>query len=203
MSAVRNVVFDFGGVLVEWKPEEILRTYYTDSARRDVVRRDVLQHPDWLEMDRGHLSEAQAIDRFAARVRCPREEMAGLMQLVRESLRPKAGTIEILDHLAADGVPLYALSNMSVEVFSWLHARYDFFGRFNGIVISAAVRLAKPDPAIFEHLATSLDITPAESLFIDDMAANVAAARGVGFAAVQFTSADALAAELVGRGLLA
>lgn len=62
MTPIRNVIFDFGGVLVEWQPEDILARRYADPARRAVARRQIFPHPDWIEMDRGNLVEALACE---------------------------------------------------------------------------------------------------------------------------------------------
>src|SRR6185503_11463888 len=72
---VRNVIFDFGGVLVNWQPEAIIAGFYAEVALRDALRTHVLQHDDWLEMDRGTFDEATVIRRFAARMRRPEAEL--------------------------------------------------------------------------------------------------------------------------------
>jgi HAD superfamily hydrolase (TIGR01509 family) len=201
VTRIRNVVFDFGGVLVEWQPERILAEVFPEPGQRDAVRRDVFQHPDWVEFDRGRLPEDEAVRRFAARAALEEDQMRALFVAIRHALRPKADTIAVLRGLAARRVPLYALSNMTTDVFGWLAARHDFFTLFNGIVVSGAVGLVKPEPEIYAHLAATHRIDPAESLFIDDMEANVAAARAAGYEALRFTAAEALAAELARRGL--
>ena len=65
-DCVRNVVFDFGGVLVRWQPREIIDAFYRDPLLRERLRQEVFQHPDWLEMDRGTLAEEAALDRLEA-----------------------------------------------------------------------------------------------------------------------------------------
>lgn len=201
MTRIRNVVFDFGGVLVEWQPERILAEVFPKPEHRDAVRRDVFQHPDWVEFDRGRLPEEEAVRRFAARAALDEDHMRALFEAIRHALRPKGDTITVLRGLAARDVPLYALSNMTTDVFGWLAARHDFFLLFKGIVVSGAVGLVKPEPAIYAHLAATHRIEPAESLFIDDMEINVAAARAAGFQALRFTDASTLASELALRGL--
>lgn len=201
MSHIHAVVFDFGGVLVEWRPEVILARHYADAARRERARREIFAHPDWLEVDRGTLADAQALERFAARTGEPVEAMVALLETVRGSLDPKPDSVALLRELVARRVPVYGLSNMSVPTFEWLRARHDFFGLFDGIVISAAIRLAKPDPAIFAHLCTTYGLAPEATLFIDDTEANVAAARALGFAALRFETGAGLAAELERLGL--
>src|SRR5262249_5702393 len=114
---VRNVIFDFGGVLVTWRPQEIINRFYEDAELRERVRREVFQHQDWIEMDRGTLDEEQAVPRFAARMQRPAEEMTALMRHVRDSLVPVPESFAIVRELESRNVPLYGLSNISVENF--------------------------------------------------------------------------------------
>jgi FMN phosphatase YigB (HAD superfamily) len=193
---IRNVIFDFGGVLVRWQPQAIIERFYPEGPLRERLSKAVFQHPDWIEMDRGSLDEEAAIERFAARMERPVAEMRALMQYVRESLTPLEGTIAILESLARQGVPLYGLSNMSAPTFAHLKARYGHWHLFRGIVISAEVRMVKPDPEIFEYISRRYDLTPAHTLFIDDHLPNVESARRHGFRTVHFADASSCRAEL-------
>jgi FMN phosphatase YigB (HAD superfamily) len=193
---IRNVIFDFGGVLVRWQPQEIIERFYPDAALRERLRQAVFQHPDWVEMDRGTLDEEAAIERFAARMQRPAAEMRALMQNVKESLTPLEGTLAILESLARQGVPLYGLSNMSAPTFAHLKARHGHWDLFRGIVISAEVRMVKPDPEIFEYISRRYDLTPTQTLFIDDHLPNVESARRHGFRTVHFADASSCRAEL-------
>ena len=85
---------------------------------------------------------------------------------------------------------------MPEPVFAHLQSRHDFFGLFDGIVVSAAVRLVKPDPAIYEHLRDHFAIDFAESVFIDDLPRNVESARQLGLAAIQFRGTEQVRQEL-------
>jgi len=201
MIRIRNVVFDFGGVLVDWQPDRILGARFPDPRQRDVVRREVFQHPDWVEFDRGRLSEADAVRHFAARASITEDDMRALFDAIRHALQPKPETIDVLRSLAARHVPLFALSNMTAEIYGWLAERNDFFSLFKGVVISGAVGMAKPEPGIYAHLADAHGLVPAESLFIDDMEANIVAARHAGFQAIQFTDARSLVVELERLGV--
>jgi HAD superfamily hydrolase (TIGR01509 family) len=91
-----------------------------------------------------------------------------------------------VEKLAAAGVRLYLLSNMPVSTFEHLRQHHEFFGHFTRLVISGAILLLKPEPAIYKHLVAETGIVPAESVFIDDLLKNVIAARECGFEAIQF-----------------
>jgi putative hydrolase of the HAD superfamily len=193
---IRNIIFDFGGVLVTWRPQEIIDAFYSEPELREAIRAHAFQHEDWLEMDRGTLDESTVIERFAARMGRPRSEMAALFEHVRASLKPIEPTVQLLGELRDRGYTLYGLSNMSEPIFAHLEARHEFFKLFDGIVVSAAVKLVKPEPAIYEHLRDRFAIDFAESVFIDDLARNVESARRLGLAAIQFEAAAQCRREL-------
>jgi len=193
---IRNVIFDLGGVLVTWRPQEIIDAFYADDALRAAVRERVFQHPDWVEMDRGMLDEPALVARFAERMDRPISEMAALLDHVRDSLRPLPASVALASSLRDRGLTLYALSNMSMPMFRHLESRYGFFGLFDGIVISGDVKLLKPEREIYEHLVSRFGVRAEETVFIDDLPRNVEAARDVGLEAIRFESLEQCAREL-------
>ena len=186
---MRNVIFDVGGVLLDWNPDRVLGSYYAEPAERTAMKEAIFLHADWLEVDRGVLTEAELLGRIARRVGRPVPELAGLFESVRESLQPKADTVALLQALARRGVPLYCLSNMPLESFTYLQRRFNFWELFRGIVISGEINLVKPQPEIFEYLLDRYDLSAADSVFIDDYPVNVEAAKALGLHAVLFKDA--------------
>ncbi len=195
-ARVRNVVFDFGGVLVAWRPQEIIDSFYAEPELREALRTHAFEHDDWLCMDRGTLDEPTVVSRCATRMARPEAELRALFDHVRAALVPIESTVALLHELRARGLKLYGLSNMSETVFAHLAGRHDFFGLFDGIVVSAKVKLLKPEAAIYEHLRDRFELDFAESVFIDDLARNVESARRVGLPAIQFTSTEQVRREL-------
>jgi putative hydrolase of the HAD superfamily len=194
---VRNVIFDFGGVLVSWRPQEIIDSFYAEQPLRDALRTHAFEHGDWLDMDRGTLDEASVARRCAARMARPESELTALFEHVRAALTPIEPTVALLRELRRrSDLKLYGLSNMSATIFAYLDRRHDFFKLFDGIVVSADVKLLKPEPAIYEHLRDRFDLDFAESVFIDDLERNVESARSVGLPAIQFRSTDQVRSEL-------
>ena len=115
----------------------------------------------------------------------------------RAELQPIAPTVALRRELRGrEGIKLYGLSNMSETIFEHLSGRHDFFDLFDGIVVSAAVKLLKPEPEIYEHLRDRFSLDFSESVFIDDLERNVESARGTGLPAIQFTSTDQVRREL-------
>lgn len=193
---IRNVVFDAGGVLLEWNPPQVIAELYPDPVTQAEIRRQIFEHPDWHEYDRGALTEATASQHFAKLSGRSPEEVLQLIRATCASLRPIDATITMLEQLAAAGVNLYLLSNMPLTTFDFLIKRDKFFAHFKQLVISGAILLLKPEPAIYKHLVEKTGIVPAESVFIDDLLRNVIAARESGLHAIQFRDPASCRAEL-------
>jgi 2-haloacid dehalogenase len=111
-----------------------------------------------------------------------------------------SGNVRVLEAIRAAGRPNYAITNFSREKFALARARFPFLARFDGTVVSAEERLLKPDPAIYRVLLDRYGLAAADCVFIDDSAANVAAARGLGMQAVHATPRLDLAAALAATG---
>jgi putative hydrolase of the HAD superfamily len=192
------VIFDFGGVLVSWRPQEIIDSFYPEPELREALRLHAFQHGDWLDMDRGTLDEASVVRRCAARMARPESELRALFDHVRAALTPIEPTVALLRELRERSeLKLYGLSNMSETIFAYLDGRHDFFKLFDGIVVSAAVKLLKPEPEIYEHLRDRFELDFGESVFIDDLERNVASARSVGLPAIRFESTAQVREELL------
>jgi putative hydrolase of the HAD superfamily len=192
------VIFDLGGVVLDWNPDTILEAFYDDIDARAAMKRDLFQHPDWLLMDRGVYSEADVIARLVERTGRPSSELIGLFGAVRSSLRPKRDTVALIERLAQQQVPLYCLSNMPASTFAYLKDSHAFWPHFRGIVISGEIQMMKPEPEIFEYLLRRYELTPGNTVFIDDLQPNVQAAKALGIHTVWFRDAMQCEKELDG-----
>lgn len=193
---LKNVIFDLGGVLIEWNPDRILDSYYTEPEVRAIMKAQMFQHADWLQLDRGTMNEAELVARLGVRTGRPAAELSGLFDAVRESLHAKPDTVTLLEKLHRRGVPLYCLSNISSDIFKYLRERHSFWGVFRGIVISGDLQIMKPEPEIFELLLNRYGMTAAQTVFIDDNASNIEAARAHGIHTVWFKNAGQCELEL-------
>jgi putative hydrolase of the HAD superfamily len=193
---IRNVVFDVGGVLLQWNPPAVVARLYPDPAEQALIRRQMFEHQDWHEFDRGTFDEAGASEHFARLSGRSAPEIRKLIQATRESLEPIPDSIQLVEDLAAAGVHLYLLSNMPVSTYEYLTPKFRFFSHFKHLVISGAILLIKPEPAIYKHLVEQTGIVPGESVFIDDLLTNVVAARESGLHAIQFRDPASCRAEL-------
>jgi 2-haloacid dehalogenase len=196
------VVFDLGGVLIDWNPRYLYRKLIADEAAMDDFLATVCT-PDWNEcQDAGrsfaeaaallkarHADQAHLIDAFGARFD---EMMAG----------PIAGSVDILGELRAAGVALYGLTNWSAETYPLALRRFDFLAWFRGVLVSGEVGVIKPDPRIYGLLLERFAIVPQEAVYIDDNPRNAAAATALGMHGIAFTDPESLRRELAALGLL-
>jgi 2-haloacid dehalogenase len=200
---VNTAVFDLGGVLVDWDPRYLLRKLmpHRETEMEELVR-DVLNASWNLERDKGD-SWAEAIDVLKAEHPRWSEVFDLYTQRWAETLGGShEDTVAVLRELRDGGVPLYALSNWSAEMFPHAEARFDWLTWFDGVVVSGRVGKVKPDREIFEHLIDAYGLRAEDLFFTDDHEANVIAARSYGIYAHHFRGAGGLRAALVEGGLL-
>jgi 2-haloacid dehalogenase len=200
---VKAVVFDIGGVLVDWDPRHLYRAYFDgDEALMEHFLENVCT-PAWnVEQDRG-----RPWDEAVALLTAEYPECRELIRAYRERWEDMvsdtiAGVPDIVWELKERGVPLYLLTNCAVDTFGLMRARFDVFSAFDGAVVSGAEGLLKPDPALFRRLIERFALDPAATLLIDDVPVNVAGAEAVGLRAHHFTGAAGLRSALEGMGVL-
>ncbi len=195
-TPIPNIIFDAGGVLVEWMPREIVREFSADPAVQAALMRDIFNHPEWVETDRGTLLLADAAKSFAARTQFSLAEVQALMRIIRNSLAPKRDTLALVAELKRAGRKVYCLSNMPHERYEYLRGKHDFWQMFDGIVISGYVKLVKPDREIYTYTLEKYQLTPETCVFIDDSRPNVEAAEKLGMRGVVFTDASTCREQL-------
>ena len=201
MVAVRNVVFDIGGVLLDWNPRHLYRELIDDPAEIEWFLENVCTSEWNSTLDAGR-SFDEACDELAAQ----HPEHADLVHAWKRQADMVAGeipgTAETVQQLRVRGVPLYLLTNMPSDVFAARLARYEVLHGFDGAVVSGDHGVLKPTRAIFDLLVASYELDPQETLFIDDSEPNVEGARAAGLQAHHFRGADELRRELTDLGLL-
>ncbi|MDR3670100.1 MAG: HAD family phosphatase [Holophaga sp.] len=198
----RAVMFDLGGVLIDWNPRYLYRPLFAEAEEMERFLAEVC-HAEWNRAIDAGRPLAEAIRERQREVpACA--ELIGLWgsrwaDMVQGEI---PGTVALLRELKELGLPLYALSNWSAETFPLARERFAFLAWFAAIVVSGEEGVAKPDPEIFERAIRRCGLDPARTAFIDDVPANVEAARALGFDAILFTGAGPLRRALVARGLL-
>jgi len=198
----KAVVFDLGNVLIAWDPHPaIARAVGPERAALFLADQD-FNFGAWnYQQDAGRSwDEAEAL----AVSSHPQWERAirGYRENFPESLIGAIeDTVQIVRELHAAGIPLFALTNWSEELFPQALRRFEFLGLFKDIVVSGTEAVAKPDPRIFTILQDRIGHRLADCVFIDDSPRNVAAAAATGLDAILFTDTGHLRADLAARGL--
>jgi putative hydrolase of the HAD superfamily len=198
---IRNIVFDIGNVVVRWSPEAVCEAAYGKDAATPEIVDAVFGDPLWPALNRGEVSVSDAMAQYALKLGWSDDFRDGFFGHLTESLIEVPGTIAMMDGLQADGYQLYALTDNVHEIMAYLRARYDFWAKFTGVVNSAELGTIKPDPAIYHHLLNTYDLVPEETLFLDDLAKNVAGAQAVGIHAIQFATCDQAKVEMRAMGV--
>jgi 2-haloacid dehalogenase len=197
------LVFDVGGVLLDWNPRHLYRKFFNgDQAGMEQFLKEI-DFNNWnLQQDAGRPFSAAV-----ALLTAEHPQWADLIQAYHSRweetiLGPIQGSLEILAELRQSGYPVYALSNFSIEKFRLVRDQYDFFAWFDDILLSAQVRLVKPDPKIFKVFLEQIEREPDQCLLIDDSSPNIETAHKLGFDAILFQSSEQLRSELNQRGIL-
>jgi len=200
---VDAVLFDLGGVLIDWNPRYLYRAHFADD---ETAMEHFLAHVcagEWNhEIDAGKPFADAVAERqrqFPAHAELISLWHTGWETMLGEAI---AESVAILAELKARGTRLYALTNWSFETFPVARRRFEFLTWFQDIVISGEVKLAKPDPRIFELARTRCQLNPASTVYIDDAPRNVEAARNLGFRALHFKEPATLREELVALKVL-
>jgi len=201
-AAPTHVVFDLGGVLIDWNPRHLYRTLIPDETEMECFLTEVCGQPWNQQQDAGRTiaqANAELIARHPDRQALIEAYYGRFDAMMKGAIE---GTVALLDELHARETPLYVLSNWSAETFHHAERRFAFLQRFDGLLISGREGLSKPDPAIFRLLARRFRLEPSATLFIDDHEPNIESAEAVGFHAHHFRTPDLLRRDLVAHGLL-
>ncbi|MDT0509408.1 HAD-IA family hydrolase [Novosphingobium sp. MMS21-SN21R] len=200
---IEAVVWDIGRVLVEWDLSLIYVDAIPDAAKRQRFVADVVTEQWHMQHDAGVP--------FATMVAARQAEFPQHADLIAlyaanwlDSIPgPVAGTHDLIERLAAQSIPQYAITNFGVEAWALFRPTFPILDHMQDIVVSGVERLVKPGEAIFDLAASRFGRAPETMLFIDDSAANVETARRLGWNAFHFLGdAEAVEAEMVRLGLV-
>lgn len=177
---LKNIVFDFGNVVMNYDPDKILDHYNLNSADHELLKRTIFQSKEWLEIDRGNLSEDEATEIFVKKLpERLHDQVRNIMQTWPSKVIFYQDIFDWMKELKADGYHIYALSNTGMRFANYLmNSKYG--NNFDGGIFSAGEKLMKPDARIYKKLLTRYNLKAEESLFIDDLKENTAAAEDLG-----------------------
>ncbi|WP_250866057.1 HAD family hydrolase [Caballeronia sp. INSB1] len=191
---IKAVVFDFGGVLIDWNREYLYKHLIPDETERRWFLDNVCKMEWVVQQDGGQTIEegtAELIAQYPEHEALIRAFYARWPEMVAGAM--KEG-VALVDRLEAAGVPLFGLTNWSAETFPYAWERFDVLRKFREIVVSGRVGLVKPDPQIFDLMRAEIDkhlpgVRPDELVFIDDNLKNAQAATALGWHGVHYTGA--------------
>lgn len=200
---IRHIVFDMGQVLVQFSAGLFSERLRLSAEDAELIRREVLTTVEWVRMDRGTISDDDALARMCARLPQRLHDTAAyLVRRWNDPIIPVPGMADVARDLKAAGYDLYLLSNAATRQHTYWH---DIPGSeyFSGTFISADHHLLKPEDAIYQAFFQKFGLKPEECLFIDDSAPNIEASENAGMAGIVFHGdAARLRRQLAERGIL-
>lgn len=199
---IQTLIFDLGGVLIDWNPRHLYRKLSDDEAAIEHFLTHIATG-DWNEQQDEGRSLAEATEWLLHRHPEHEEWIRAFYGRWPEMLNgPIPGTLDVLTRLRRHAAyPLYALTNWSAETWPVATERYDFLRWFDGILVSGHERMRKPQERFYRLLEERFPLQLSTSLFIDDNLRNVEAARAIGLRGIHFRAADRLEADLAAYGV--
>ena len=202
-TRIRAIVFDFGGVLIDWNPRYLYRKLFpgNDTAMESFLAE--IGFTEWNQQQDAGRAFSLAVTELVKRFPSYADLIQAYDERWEESIAgPLQGTVDLLLPLQQAGLELHGLSNWSSEKFAAVRAKYSFFQLFATILVSGDVKLIKPDSRIFQALLERIGRSAGECVFIDDSEENITTARSLGFETIRFESPEQLRSALQQRGLL-
>ena len=199
---IQNVIFDLGGVLIDWNPRYLYRQLLPDEEQVETFLSTVCTM-EWNEEQDGGRPFEEGIAILTQKW----PEHKSLIEAYYHRWIEMIGgaiydSVDVLKILHEKGIPLYALTNWSDQTFPLIRDDFPFLDWFDGIVVSGEEKLKKPDPAIYRLILDRYALEPAQTIFIDDNKRNIEAAGALGIQTHHFTSAEAMAGALAGMGVI-
>jgi putative hydrolase of the HAD superfamily len=188
---IRNIVFDLGNVLISFKPSEYLEKSQFPHEIRNIILTDIFGSNEWLSLDNGDISTEEAIYSISKKSTLKKALIARIFNTRTEIFHPIGNNIKILPELKKRGFKLYYISNFPADIYDDVKNAYPFFEFFDGGIISAEIKMSKPDIRIFNVFLEKFNLKPEECLYLDDIDKNVKSAVTAGMTGfVTFGSSD-------------
>lgn len=193
---IRNIIFDFGAVLVDWNPKRLYLPYFNDEAQTDYFLSEICPFEWNAQADAGRTT-AEITDERAAQFPEWEKEIRMYFDHWHDMIGGAIpGMYELVSELKAQGYRLYGLTNWSRETFPLIRHEFPVFDLLDGIVVSGVEHQAKPGPEIYQTLIERYSLDPQESVFIDDNPANIQTGEALGIRGIIFRDCSSLKEEL-------
>ncbi|MGG7144153.1 HAD family hydrolase [Clostridium nigeriense] len=179
----KNIIFDLGNVLLSFNPIEYLKNKISEEKIEDVYKA-IFQSEEWVMLDRGTITEKDAINNIIRRNATYRDDINLVFKDWCDILKPIEETVEVLQSLKENGYNIYYLSNFHELAFREVTTKNKFFKLFDGGVVSYAEKLIKPEEDIYKLILKRYNLNPEETIFIDDTQVNVDGASKLGIKAI-------------------
>ncbi|HPW89264.1 MAG TPA: HAD family phosphatase [Kaistella chaponensis] len=200
--AIKNIIFDFGGVVMDWNPRYFFKDYFNDDEKMEYFLKNITTDEWNIEQDRGRtLAEGTAIQvaNFPEWEKEIRAYYDNWTTMLKSEIADNVAVLRKLEHSEYE---LFGLTNWSAETFPYALENYDFFSIFKGkIVVSGTEKLIKPNPEIWHVLLNRYQIKAEESVFIDDNFKNIEVAKSLGFICIHIKEDTDLEKELRDLGI--
>ena len=191
----KNIIFDLGNVLLNFSPKEYLEGKIP-AEKVEIVYKAIFNSEEWAMLDRGTITEEEAIKNISSRNSSYCDEIALAFKDWYDILSPIAETVEVLSTLKENGYNIYYLSNFHELAFHEVTKKNKFFELFDGGVVSYVEKLLKPEEEIYKMILDRYKLNPSETIFIDDMEANVEGANKLGIKTILLKNTNKLKEEL-------
>ncbi len=188
---IRNIVFDMGNVLIKFAPLDYLNQTFKDKLAIEEVYRELFCKEEWIELDRGTLTEKEALVSVCARIPAYSEYVKQAMTGWFIERKPIEGMYELVRDVKQKGYRIYLLSNASPRIYEYKD-KIPAINFFDGYLISCDIKVNKPDREIYEALLRKYDLIAQECIFIDDLQRNIEGAKAVGIQGHVFQGAAEL-----------
>ncbi|MBA4166985.1 MAG: HAD family phosphatase [Chitinophagaceae bacterium] len=197
MKKIKTIIFDLGGVLIDWNPDYVYRTIFSDENKMRKFYEEICT-PDWNEEQDAGRSLMEATEHLVAKFPHEEKNIRAYYGRWEEMLRgPIEGTVDILKELKDSGkYKLYALTNWSHETFPVTLRKFDFLHWFDGRLVSGEEKMRKPFMEIYELLLQKFNIDPHTAIYIDDNERNLTAPESMGIHTIHFESPGQLKEDL-------
>jgi putative hydrolase of the HAD superfamily len=187
-------------VVFAWDPDKLIAEIFEEKETRQLIRSEIINHHDWVDLDRGTLSEEEAIERGSIRTGIPKSDVRQFMKAVPLFLTPIEKSVQLIRELKSNDNKLYILSNMHIASITHLENEYSLWDFFDGKVISCRINKVKPDSNIYQHLLDKYQLEMKDTVFIDDTVINIETASDLGLKTIKFENPDQCRQELVKLG---
>lgn len=186
MTTIKNIIFDFGGVLVDWDPRYFYRDYFKNDEEMEYFLGNICtlewnsQFDKGVPFDKGIAELVQEHPEYKEAIEAYK---TGWSAMLTEAF-PES--VALLRELKAEGYKVYGLTNWSAETIGVAFKRFDFFKEFDGIVVSGEEKLLKPDERLYQVLLNRFELKAEECVFMDDNLKNVEVATRLGIQGIHF-----------------